>query len=93
MGTGVGAANLDGLTFHRLRHTAATFMIDDGADPLQIKRRMGHEDIATTYNLYGHLFEAREDELVAGLDRRKLNAGKERASDGKVIELGVESPL
>jgi hypothetical protein len=28
--------------------------------------------------------------LVAGLDRRKLNAGQERASDGKVIDVGVE---
>jgi hypothetical protein len=35
-------------------------MIDDGADPLQIKRRMGHEDVRTTLNLYGHLFEDRE---------------------------------
>ena len=86
----VKAAWLDGLTFHQLRHTAATFMIDDGADPLQIKRRMGHEDIATTYNLYGHLFEDREEELVAGLDRRKLNADQGRTSDGDVIGLRVE---
>ena len=85
----VEAAGLDGLTFHQLRHTAATFMIDDGADPVQVKRRMGHENVQTTLNLYGHLFADREDELVAGLDRRKLNAGQERASDGRVIDLGA----
>jgi integrase len=57
-------------TFHQLRHTAAAFMVDQGADPLQVMRRMGHSDIRTTYNLYGHLFPDREDELVAGLDER-----------------------
>ena len=88
----VRAAGFHGLTFHRLRHTAAAFMIDDGADPLQIKRRTGHEDIATTYNLYGHLFEDREDELVAGLDRRKLKADQERTSDGDVVGSEPKKP-
>jgi integrase len=47
-------------TFHELRHTAAAFMIDEGGDPLQVMRRMGHSDIRTTYSLYGHLFPDRE---------------------------------
>jgi hypothetical protein len=32
---------------------------------------MGHEDIRTTFNVYGHLFPDREEELVAALDRRQ----------------------
>ena len=47
-----------------MRHPAAAFMVDGGADPLQVMRRMGHSDIRTTYNLYGHLFPDREDELL-----------------------------
>ena len=70
----VDEAALSPLTFHQTRHTAAAFMIDSGADPLQIKRRMGHENVNTTFDLYGHLFEDREEELVAGLDRRKTKA-------------------
>ncbi|MGH2773931.1 MAG: hypothetical protein ACRDJT_00665 [Actinomycetota bacterium] len=31
---------------------------------------MGHSDVRTTYNLYGHLFPDREDELVARLNSR-----------------------
>jgi integrase len=42
----VESSGLGALTFHQLRHTAAAFMVDEGADPLQVKRRMGHEDIA-----------------------------------------------
>jgi integrase len=67
----INAAGLSPLTFHQLRHTAAAFMIDEGGDPLQVKRRMGHEDIRTTLNTYGHLFPDREDDLVAALDRRR----------------------
>jgi integrase len=52
-------AELDGLTFHQLRHTAAAFMMDERADPLQVTRRMGHEDVRTTFNLYGHRFPNR----------------------------------
>jgi integrase len=87
----VKAAGLSPLTFHQLRHTAAAFMIDDGADPLQIKRRMGHEDVRTTLNLYGHLFPDREEELVAGLDRRKAKADQMRTTDAvKLIDLDVK---
>jgi integrase len=66
----VETSGLTPLTFHELRHTAAAFMINDGADPLQVKRRMGHEDIRTTFETYGHLFPDREDELVAALQER-----------------------
>lgn len=70
----VEEAGLSPLTIHELRHTAAALMIDEGADSLQIKRRMGHEDIRTTLNIYGHLFPDREDELVEALDRRRRSA-------------------
>jgi hypothetical protein len=30
--------------------------------------------VRTTFNFYGHLFPDREEELVAGLDRREFNA-------------------
>ena len=70
----VDRADLTPLTFHELRHTAAAFMIDESGDPLQVKRRMGHQDIRTTLNIYGHLFRDCEDELVAALDRRRAAA-------------------
>jgi integrase len=70
----VERAQLQPLTYHCLRHTAAAFMIDDGADPLQLKRRMGHEDIRPSLDTYGHLFAQREDALVSALDRRRQAA-------------------
>ncbi|CAN5506898.1 hypothetical protein BH20ACT21_BH20ACT21_03820 [soil metagenome] len=70
----VERAELVPLKFHELRHTAVVFMIVDGADPLQVKRRMGHEDIRTTFDTYGHLFPDREEDLVAALEGRKRRA-------------------
>lgn len=80
----VEVSGLAPLTFHELRHTAAAFMINDGADPLQVKRRMGHEDIRTTFETYGHLFPDREDELVAALERR-YRSGKMKSTDLQLV--------
>lgn len=66
------ATGLAPFDLHELRHTAAAMMISEGANALQVKRRMGHEDIRTTYNVYGHLFEDDEDALVDRLDRRAV---------------------
>jgi integrase len=49
---------------------------DHRADPLQVKRRMGHEDIRTTFDTNGHLFPDREEDLVDALDARKRRASQ-----------------
>ena len=51
MGAAVRRAGLEGVTFHGLRHSAASFMIGDGADAYLIMRRFGHKDVSATYNL------------------------------------------
>lgn len=78
-------AGLAPLTFHGLRHTAAAFMIDEGADPLQLKRRMGHQDIRPSLDTYGHLFAQRENALVDALDRRRRAAVASRGSGDLLV--------
>ena len=46
-----------GLRFHDLRHTHASLLIARGWRPEQVKDRLGHGTIRTTYDRYGHLFE------------------------------------
>lgn len=43
-----------GVTTHKLRHTAATLMYNNGVDTLVLKDVLGHESIATT-EIYTHL--------------------------------------
>jgi integrase len=92
------AAGIALFDFHELRHTAAAFMIADGANALQVNRRMGHEDIRTTFNIYGHLFDDDEDSLVERLDRRARGAAQRRdvgnllgMEEAKVIELSAKT--
>jgi hypothetical protein len=49
----------------------------------------GHENVQTSLGPYGHLFPDREDELTAGLDRRKAKADQERTKSGEVVDLGA----
>jgi integrase len=68
--------------FHDLRHTCAAWLIAAGAHPLQIKLRLGHKEIRTTMDAYGHLFPSAEPELADLLD-----AGYRTADADRVIAL------
>jgi integrase len=46
-------------TFHSLRHTHASHLIDAGIDVVKISRRLGHASPAM--RVYAHLFRARDD--------------------------------
>lgn len=48
----VAAAKLEGVTPHVLRHTAATWMEEDGVDTGRISRLLGHRDRRTTEKIY-----------------------------------------
>lgn len=56
-------ANLKGLRFHDLRHTAATRMVESGANIVAISKILGHSDIKTTMR-YTHP----EDSLKGALE-------------------------
>lgn len=43
-------------TFHALRHTAVSLLIEQGLQPFHIKSMIGHSSIMITMDLYGHMF-------------------------------------
>lgn len=49
--------NLPYIRFHDLRHTSATLLINEGAHMKTISNRLGHANISTTMNIYGHALE------------------------------------
>jgi integrase len=51
-------AGLEGVTFHSLRHAAASRLIDGGLDPVTVAAILGHENANITLGLYAHLFDA-----------------------------------
>jgi integrase len=52
-----------------LRHGAASLLIAQGADLMDIKTQLGHSQIALTANTYGHLFMERKRHLDEGMGK------------------------
>jgi len=44
------------ITFHALRHTHASALIDAGVDIVTISKRLGHAKPDVTLRVYSHLF-------------------------------------
>jgi len=49
------AARLRRVTFHAIRHTYASLLIQGGASLTYAKEQMGHSSIQVTVDIYGHL--------------------------------------
>lgn len=56
------------IRFHDLRHTAATYLINKGANIHSISKRLGHANITTTMNIYGHYLEEADQKIADMLD-------------------------
>jgi integrase len=56
-----------GLRWHDLRHTAAALSLAVAPNLHVVKERLGHEDIRTTINTYGHLLPSVDAALADGL--------------------------
>lgn len=59
--------NLRKLTYHKLRHSHATFLLANGTDIETLRSRLGHSDISTT-NIYVHALEKNDKKAS-----RKIN--------------------
>jgi|GEM_PF-2370137 len=54
-GTESEPESLPKMTTHGLRHLAATVMLKAGVSPAIVAQKLGHSDISTTVDRYGHL--------------------------------------
>lgn len=60
--------NLKRIRLHDLRHTAATWMIAQGVHPKAIANRLGHANIKTTMDVYGHIIESVDQAAASVFD-------------------------
>lgn len=56
--------DLPHIRFHELRHSCASLLINEGFTLKDIQEWMGHADIQTTANIYGHLDVARKQSMA-----------------------------
>ena len=48
-------AGLPDMTFHGLRHTAASLLFSQNVHPKVVQEMLGHSDISMTLNIYSHM--------------------------------------
>jgi hypothetical protein len=62
----VSRRHFGGLRLHDLRHSYATWLVDDGVPPNMVQRVIGHERASTTLDLYTRR-TANTDRVLAAL--------------------------
>jgi len=85
--TALARADLERLTPHDLRHTAASLAVSSGANVKAVQRMLGHKSAAMTLDTYADLFDDDLDEVAM-----RLNEGGHQKSVGKVWAWRVHSP-
>ncbi len=61
-------AKLPTITFHDLRHTYASLMIEQGENVKYIQTQLGHSSPTVTLNVYTHLLKPTNQEAVQRLE-------------------------
>lgn len=51
-------------TFHCLRHSVASLLLESGMDMMDISRMLGHSTITTTIDIYGHWSDKKKKEAA-----------------------------
>ena len=64
----MGANQLDGFSFHVLRHTHITQLLRDGENIKVISERAGHSSVATTLDIYGHVLPGMQEAAALKVD-------------------------
>ncbi|QGJ93476.1 tyrosine integrase [Arthrobacter phage Mufasa8] len=71
---------------HHLRHSHASWLLDEGVDIFAVSRRLGHESITTTTGVYGHLTHRAQKHAAEALDRA-LGTGPQLALQEVAVEV------
>ena len=61
--------DISGVTFHGLRHTAASYMIKNHVPITTISGVLGHANTTTTLNIYSHMIEDTKKEAINSLEK------------------------
>lgn len=61
-------AGVKKIRLHDLRHSHAALLIKLDVNILAISKRLGHKDIKTTLNIYGHLYKEHAEEIAQKIE-------------------------
>lgn len=67
--------------FHDLRHSCATLLLAQGVPLVVVRDMLGHSQISTTADIYGHVLPETHRQAADGLDRLLNPRGDEPQPD------------
>jgi integrase len=76
----------DGITLHCLRHTTATYLIRLGYPLPFVSKMLGHSDIRTTMDIYGHLKTKDLEDMAQNLGNKITKIHEEMVSNEENIQ-------
>ena len=85
----VQAAGLPRFVLYDLRHTYASHLIAQGADPGYVARQMGHRSMVTTLSFYGHWFPKSDRRYVERMEEVRAAA----VDEAPIVHDDVRLPL
>lgn len=71
---GIKKTGLPEIRVHYFRHSHASLLINKGVSLYIVSKHLGHEDIQTTANIYGHLYPNSEKEVTELLETTYTNS-------------------
>jgi integrase len=74
-GLAADRVGLGAVTFHALRHTHASQLIDAKVDIVTISRRLGHASPNVTLAIYAHLFRKSDDKAAQAINAALAGLG------------------
>lgn len=75
---GIEESGVKKIRLHDLRHSHASWLINNGVNIVAVSKRLGHKDIATTLNTYTHLLEATDNDMMNKINHAKLMPQKQK---------------
>lgn len=79
----LAALGLPDQRFHDLRHACATMLLAAGTPIRDVMGLLGHTQVATTIDIYGHVLDASKDRAAGAIDELLSRAGVDKGVTGE----------
>jgi integrase len=70
------ASGVKPIRVHDLRHSHASILLNNGVNILAVSKRLGHSSVRTTLDVYAHLLQETDDEMMEKIEEIQKNGIK-----------------